>query len=352
MGFKQKSKYLTFLLSFLHDSGLVLEPDLPSILPFSNDYHSLFVDLSLRSVCSSDLFDPYDFFETFKQSLTENFDNMFCVDASVSTLGKVGISIISPSLNLNLSEKLPDGIPIYYAEAYAILRALQYSIDHQLKNVCILSDSYAVLHDIKLLNINYSPHPSLISGISNILLHGAITKVQLIWVPGHTQNSPLSPADRLAKWASSATGSFQVIKYSSYEIQVELDKWGIKRWYKEWKDNSSCVYQETFNPAPHPVLFSEIRAKDTVIHRLRLLQKKLNSGMFKIGLHRDGLCGTCGVKQDGFHLVMECKDTEDMRNNLKGRWNPQIDWNFSNIVSDKIIVSMIADYILKKNIEF
>ena len=58
--------------------------------------------------------------------LTLKYKCMFYVDGSVRDNLKVGAAIFSPYLSVYQKFNLPDGLPIFYAEAFAILKALLY----------------------------------------------------------------------------------------------------------------------------------------------------------------------------------------------------------------------------------
>jgi len=105
----------------------------------------------------------------------------------------VGAAIYAPALNVELMYKLKNGLSIYYAEAFAILQALKYIKEHSINTFCIVSDNTTVLNDIKYLEINTSPHPSIIKSIcSNILeitTNTGNSNIKLIWLPSHCNNT-------------------------------------------------------------------------------------------------------------------------------------------------------------------
>ena len=95
----------------------------------------------------------------------------------------------------------------------------------------------------------------------------------------------------------------------------------------------------------------ESRKKDTIINRIRLQQTRLKAGKFKIGLHVDGLCSKCGMEEDAIHFLLHCKDTEELRENLKNFYGEGINWDFQYLISDQNAIQIIADFITMKNIE-
>ena len=81
------------------------------------------------------------------------------------------------------------------------------------------------------------------------------------------------------------------------------------------------------------------------------MQTKLRGGLAKIGQEDNSNCPTCGVFQDGSHLILECLDTEDLRALLRENMTSSTKWEFFDILSDAHLANIIADYILSHNIE-
>src|SRR4051812_4149861 len=80
------------------------------------------------------------------------------------------------------------------------------------------------------------------------------------------------------------------------------------------KDSPIGSYQNTFNPTKRYILLNRSRKNDITVNRLRLLQTKLNAGLFKLGLHQNGLCESCNVEGSCQHMLLKCKKTEILKN--------------------------------------
>ena len=84
-----------------------------------------------------------------------------------------------------------------------------------------------------------------------------------------------------------------------------------------------------------------------------MLQSKLNGGLFKIGLHHDGFCNTCGVIEDNLHFLTECTKTEELRNQIKTQIQiTPVKWSYNELTSNKEILDLIVKFIIAKNIDF
>ena len=93
-----------------------------------------------------------------------------------------------------------------------------------------------------------------------------------------------------------------------------------------------------------------IRKSECIINRLRLMQTRLNADLFKIGLHADGLCSTCGVLQDCTHFILDCQDSENLRSNIKKSYTVSKPWKYDNLLSDPGVINIIIKYVTTNNI--
>ena len=81
------------------------------------------------------------------------------------------------------------------------------------------------------------------------------------------------------------------------------------------------------------------------------MQTKLRGeNLAKIGQEDNSNCPTCGVCQDGFHLILDCRDSEELRTLLRGKKTPSTKWEFFDILSDVHLADIIADFVLSNNI--
>ena len=116
--------------------------------------------------------------------LKSSYRYVFFVDGSVTESGMAGAAVMCPDLKLELFYKLPNGLSIYYVEAYAILKALKFVTDCLYQNFVIISDSSCVLQDIKSSIHITSPHPFIITQICHELTKFNRGQSSLKWMPG------------------------------------------------------------------------------------------------------------------------------------------------------------------------
>ena len=229
---------------------------------------------------------------------------------------------------------------------------MEYVRDHDLINVCIVNDSSKVLIDIKKFNLEYSSCPLLISTICSYLK--SLQQVFLTWLPGHCENSNILFTDKSAKSAARDPNPPLSIEYSTSEAIGVLEEWIRSKWCKEWEKYPKCTYQTIFKLQRTTTNYALTRRSETAISRLRLQQTKLNWGKYKLGYHNDGCCDSCGTKQDGEHFLMKCKETQELRDQIKtckGSLAKTTPWTYSELISHPETVKIIAKYIETKKIE-
>ena len=91
------------------------------------------------------------------------------------------------------------------------------------------------------------------------------------------------------------------------------------------------------------------RKSECHITRLRLMHTRLNAGLLKLRIHKDGTCPECGLLQDSIHLIMKCPSTSDLRNEIKRLYNNSKPWTFKDLMSDLGVISIIVNYVTKNN---
>ena len=157
--------------------------------------------------------------------------------------------------------------------------------------------------------------------------------------------------DHLAKSAARETFP-SVQEFTIHEASLVVEEWIWEDWRKDWASNTTCKYQSIFQLNRKYLKSLGSRRKDLIMSRFRLLQSKLNGGLYKLGLHPDGKCVTCGQIEDTVHLLMDCTKTILLRKQIKEQLNiPQSKWNYVDLTSEPRVMEMIVTYILENNIE-
>src|SRR5437867_865099 len=275
---------------------------------------------------------------------------MYFFADGVTESGMAGAAVMCPDLKLKLFYKLPNGLSIYYVEAYAILKALKFVTDSLFENFVIISDSSCVLQDIKSSIHITSPHPFIITQICHELTKFKHGQSSLKWMPGEKKHNILCTIDRMAKQAT-VNRVVEQIDYTTSEASLMVNECVWKWWEEEWISNPSCEYQKLFAFSKKSITWNIPRYYDTIISKVRLLQSKLNSGLFKIGLHETGLCDHCGVFANSQHFIMDCLVTLPLRayfRNYINQVNKQ--WTFQSLITDQHIMTLLAKFVIDNHI--
>ena len=150
---------------------------------------------------------------TFNNFITNEFPNniLFFTDESKQPDSRTGAALYSPHLSLEIQFKLSEHASIYSAEAIATGEAIQYTLDHNISNSLICSESRSVLE--ATLRSNPSSLTShLIFKIRKLLYLANQNKlnISLIWISGHIGVDSNEIVDSLAK---NATIDGQIVEF-------------------------------------------------------------------------------------------------------------------------------------------
>ena len=345
---KSKSEFRINLNEFLIDTNTKL-------ISYKSEYKycpgtdlSMHIDISLLNHIEFLRNQPNKIEEIINNSIL-TYTNVIFVDGSVNNNLKVGAAILAPLLDEYYLYKLPRGLSIYYAEAYAILQAILFAKSLKLTNFCIVSDCSKVLLDIYHLDFQTSPHPSIIQQICKEISEISQCKFIIQWLPGHGNHIHLKKIDHLAKSASNV-GMDTTIEVTKEEALTRVEEWILSRWRIEWEKDISTQYQKEFKLQHTSITFISNRKNEVRISRLRLLHARLNGCLKKVNLHPDGLCTTCHTTQSCQHFLLFCDNTISLRNEIKKTYSAKKPWTFSDLMNDPQVMNTVAKYLNDNNI--
>ena len=156
-------------------------------------------------------------------------------------------------------------------------------------------------------------------------------------MPSHCSNIHIDRVDYLAKSTSNSL-QFTNIDQTRDEAVLAVGKWIWSIWKDQWENKTRNQYQNTFNLQQKYLQFN-ISWKDAcIVNRLRMLQTRLNGGLFKIGRHETGLCSNCNTLQSEKHFIMDCTETTELRNDIRSIYDTSKPWEYQHILSDKGVI--------------
>ena len=227
----------------------------------------------------------------YLQYIEENYREWCHIYSDGSQIKTPDIStacgIYIPHLNLAHSWKLNPCHTVQYAELYAIIKSLKYSIDLPQRKIIILTDSKTSLQMIINPTRNYS---SLISLIQKTLIHiNKVKQLHLVWLRGHSGIRGNEIADKAAKQGHDLTTVTETpLTYS--EIVCLLNSKSRTYWEKVWRESvhSSGVGKHLLsireNIKPLPWTKFKDRRVEVTMNRLRMGHAGLNSYMYRFCL--------------------------------------------------------------------
>ena len=207
----------------------------------------------------------------------------------------------------------------YEAEAAAIETALSemdkiYSENQEIRtDIVIFTDAMSVLQalnndetkDWKIDNISKS--------ISKIITSYDI-KVNLQWIPGHTDIPGNDRADFLAK--KGASNSQTKTSASQTTAKQVIKQFKKKIWLDQWSNSTKgrSIFQHMPTPNPKDEINKLKRNEQTTIFRLRSEHVQLNSHLNRIGAKTSSACPLCGCPEESVkHHLFVCTALDDLR---------------------------------------
>ncbi|XP_060863243.1 uncharacterized protein LOC132939856 [Metopolophium dirhodum] len=295
--------------AIVDENNLNLKDIIISQTPFFPPWTSIsnMIDTSLTSLPKNTTSSQI-YVQEFKNILDQysNFIKIY-TDASKAE-SNVGIAIIYNDVE-EITYKLSVECSIYTAEAIAILKALEYSLEKQNNNFVILSDSLS-----SIISIANTHKPNDISKKIQLAISAHHVKgnvVKLMWVPGHSSIKGNEKADMLAKKIALTTPNGIITNISAHDAKRTIKLISAKSWQNLWSTQRTKlneIKQSTLHwPNNHPN-----RKIESSINRLRIGHTKLTHG-YLMSREEPPICSSCGVKLTIKHIMTECNTYRDAR---------------------------------------
>ncbi|XP_060769056.1 uncharacterized protein LOC132875919 [Neoarius graeffei] len=201
--------------------------------------------------------------------------------------GRGSCAFYIPQLNIKNGYRLSDNMAVFTAESMGILKALQWVVEAQPKNVVLCSDSFSLLHCLKVYTSN--ARPDLITDILMLLnnLHRRGCDVSFLWVPAHIGIKGNEVVDQLAKEYLSNDVVTLPVSPGRTELRSQLMEKVFQTWQAQWDKDLKGRHLYSIQPSVNAQrTLSGVRSQQVVLTRLRLGHCALNSTLHLIHKHR------------------------------------------------------------------
>ena len=250
-------------------------------------------------------------FQLFRE---EHLEYQFIFTDGSKENDRTGNGIVVEGIG-TIKGRLPNDTSVYIAELHAILIALRLSRVHNIRKVCICSDSKSALQSI--INPNFTQH--LHFDIANIHeeLYDSGTEIIFLWVPGHTGILGNEQADQEAK-AALALPEITVVPINYHSIKSSISKCSTLFWQGKWRDDQSRTQLHEIKPniGQWTSCNRPNRIEEKALARMRLGHTQLTHS-YIYSKSRRPVCNTCHCILTIRHLLLFCDDFQNQRRVLK-----------------------------------
>ena len=276
-------------------------------------------------------------------------------DGSKNEQNNTGSAYVIPELKIRKGFKLPDNMSVYSSELVAIIKALEWILEHKPIRTVILSDSLSSLQSIE--HSLSDSRPDLIHEIEHLFTQICYvgSEVTLCWVPAHVNIRGNEAADKAAKDSLNKCKTDVKMGLGVNEINSIITDKVNKKWQNEWdKDcNGRWLYSILGgNKSNTPPVQLINKRDDTIITRLRLGKTGLKSHIATLLQNTSPICTGCNQEDETIdHIFTKCSKIKNERHILKNKLKEQyIPLTLSAILNPKVhhrnyVYQLIIDYL-------
>ena len=245
-------------------------------------------------------------FRNFFKEKTQNDDQVFVFTDASKTENRIAFAII---INGSVYKfRLPGLNSILTAEALAIQKAIHIIKEMPNNSFNILTDSLSTLASIQ----NPKKNNEITNNIIN-LLNSTTKHITLTWIPSHTGIEGNEKADMMAKQATSDQTIEMLNFLSKDDLKREAKNIIINLWRKEWhllRDNKLREIKSTTDRWINPTNLT--REQEVILTRLRI-GHSWHTHKHLMDKTDPEPCITCGSEISIKHLLLECRQFNDIR---------------------------------------
>lgn len=273
------------------------------------------------------------------------FNNPYSIYTDASkTISGCGCAFFCPIDNIQKSFRLSNEHTIFTAEAFAIMKAVEYFLENCSSTVGVIcSDSLSVIRSLENISPNYYRCNTYILKIRKLvwISHQNNKKIFFLYTKAHCGIWGNETVDTLAKQAY-IDGEASRVKLSWRDSINLTKKKLVDNWKHKWE--TFAEHRSTRYAYLHPQLPSELwhkrkhipRKYITSVIRMKFGHACYPAHLFKINILNSDKCDLCEVVGDLDHIFFACQKytqaTENFMKNLK-KCNLQPPYNVLSLLA-------------------
>lgn len=233
-------------------------------------------------------------------------------DGSKSGAG-VGCGFYCPSSSYRGKFKLPSCTSVYCAEAFAILKALDWAYRSNIRCAAIITDSRSVLEALQNISSGKLKNGLLLDILQLCCMFMVVRReVMFIWAKGHAGISGNEIVDKLAKDACSDGEECEyileedVVRYYLKQIEtLRSNEWSV--YISQTKNQYARLHPFLPKSALYESEYQFSRAAWSTIFRLKVEHGRFPSHLYKIGVLETPACNCDHLSIcDLNHIIFSC----------------------------------------------
>ena len=178
------------------------------------------------------------------------------------------------------------------------------------KDVVIFNDALNAINSIGETRVH--KHTNMIQELQQTIAMSQVNSITLVWIPSHIGLEEHEQTDILAKQGLNTKTRKLKVLLDLIEIKSKIDEYILEEWQELYNANVTGKHFKNIETlVTTKIKYKDVnRKKEVTISRLRLGRCKLNAMLHTMKKHADGLCATCGCREDVEHYIMHCRESK------------------------------------------
>ena len=240
----------------------------------------------------------------------------------------------------SLSWNLNSHMKVFDAELFAIEKAFKLALDQiscYTKDIWVFSDSQAAIQRIQKSGVNADQnHVLAIEKYTAKIKVKYQVNIYLNWVPGHMNIKSNELADQAAK-KETELQKVNTEKYVFFSfIKRKIKESALIKWQEKYAKTNKNKFYSQFQYFPRWNAYKKTVKKKTwsAFIQLKLDHEYFKSYLVRLSEYTTNRCLICDTKKNSEHLILHCKATQSVREELKQEFDIK-EFSLKNLFNTK-----------------